>query len=64
MLVLLSLQQQMMLGREAILQVLISMVCVEVVLQKSRLTFLGYDSYPNGFDCANPYVWLPDAVPE
>jgi len=54
----------MMLGREAILQVLISMVCVEVVLQKSRLTFLGYDSYPNGFDCANPYVWLPDAVPE
>jgi len=25
---------------------------------------LGYDSYPNGFDCANPYVWLSDAVPE
>ncbi|KAJ7283442.1 glycoside hydrolase family 35 protein [Mycena rebaudengoi] len=24
----------------------------------------GYDSYPNGFDCANPTKWLPDAVPE
>ncbi|KAJ7162583.1 glycoside hydrolase family 35 protein [Mycena crocata] len=24
----------------------------------------GYDSYPNGFDCANPNNWLPDAVPE
>ncbi|KAJ7087201.1 glycoside hydrolase family 35 protein [Mycena belliarum] len=24
----------------------------------------GYDSYPNGFDCAHPDVWLPDAVPE
>ncbi|KAF9268257.1 glycoside hydrolase family 35 protein [Marasmius fiardii PR-910] len=24
----------------------------------------GYDSYPNGFDCAHPYAWLPDAVPE
>ncbi|KAJ6567229.1 glycoside hydrolase family 35 protein [Mycena vulgaris] len=24
----------------------------------------GYDSYPNGFDCANPNDWLPDAVPE
>ncbi|KAF9452019.1 glycoside hydrolase family 35 protein [Macrolepiota fuliginosa MF-IS2] len=24
----------------------------------------GYDSYPNGFDCAHPYVWSPDAVPE
>ncbi|KAL0580896.1 hypothetical protein V5O48_001089 [Marasmius crinis-equi] len=24
----------------------------------------GYDSYPNGFDCANPYTWAPDAVPE
>ncbi|KXN86326.1 putative beta-galactosidase A, partial [Leucoagaricus sp. SymC.cos] len=24
----------------------------------------GYDSYPNGFDCANPFKWAPDAVPE
>ncbi|KAG5733968.1 putative beta-galactosidase A [Termitomyces sp. T112] len=24
----------------------------------------GYDSYPNGFDCANPYVWASDSVPE
>ncbi|RDB20455.1 putative beta-galactosidase A [Hypsizygus marmoreus] len=24
----------------------------------------GYDSYPNGFDCANPYNWKADAVPE
>ncbi|KAF8076034.1 glycoside hydrolase family 35 protein [Lyophyllum atratum] len=24
----------------------------------------GYDSYPNGFDCSNPYVWKSDAVPE
>jgi hypothetical protein len=24
----------------------------------------GYDSYPNGFDCANPYNWSSDAVPE
>ncbi|KAG7096629.1 hypothetical protein E1B28_004046 [Marasmius oreades] len=24
----------------------------------------GYDSYPNGFDCAHPYTWAPDAVPE
>ncbi|KAJ7688379.1 glycoside hydrolase superfamily [Mycena rosella] len=24
----------------------------------------GYDSYPNGFDCAHPNDWLPDAVPE
>ncbi|KAG6823207.1 hypothetical protein H0H87_001603, partial [Tephrocybe sp. NHM501043] len=24
----------------------------------------GYDSYPNGFDCANPTVWKTDAVPE
>ncbi|KAH7927546.1 glycoside hydrolase family 35 protein [Leucogyrophana mollusca] len=24
----------------------------------------GYDSYPNGFDCSNPYTWGADAVPE
>jgi hypothetical protein len=24
----------------------------------------GYDSYPNGFDCANPYNWSSEAVPE
>ncbi|KAF9008853.1 glycoside hydrolase family 35 protein [Cyathus striatus] len=24
----------------------------------------GYDSYPNGFDCSNPYVWQADAIPE
>ncbi|KIJ67770.1 glycoside hydrolase family 35 protein [Hydnomerulius pinastri MD-312] len=24
----------------------------------------GYDSYPNGFDCSNPYTWAADAVPE
>ncbi|PFH52549.1 glycoside hydrolase family 35 protein [Amanita thiersii Skay4041] len=24
----------------------------------------GYDSYPNGFDCANPTIWKEDAVPE
>ncbi|KAJ6627468.1 glycoside hydrolase superfamily [Mycena sp. CBHHK59/15] len=24
----------------------------------------GYDSYPNGFNCANPYDWASDAVPE
>ncbi|TFK74453.1 glycoside hydrolase family 35 protein [Pluteus cervinus] len=24
----------------------------------------GYDSYPNGFDCSNPYTWKADAVPE
>ncbi|KAH0828009.1 glycoside hydrolase family 35 protein [Lanmaoa asiatica] len=24
----------------------------------------GYDSYPNGFDCSNPYTWAPYAVPE
>ncbi|PPQ68771.1 hypothetical protein CVT24_007713 [Panaeolus cyanescens] len=24
----------------------------------------GYDSYPNGFDCSNPYTWKSDAVPE
>lgn len=25
---------------------------------------IGYDSYPNGFDCTHPHDWLPAAVPE
>jgi len=24
----------------------------------------GYDNYPNGFDCTNPYDWKASAVPE
>ncbi|KAK7060173.1 hypothetical protein VNI00_000937 [Paramarasmius palmivorus] len=24
----------------------------------------GYDSYPNGFNCGQPYTWAADAVPE
>ncbi|KAF7331749.1 Beta-galactosidase [Mycena kentingensis (nom. inval.)] len=30
----------------------------------TNVDIYGYDSYPNGFDCAHPDTWLPDAVPE
>lgn len=44
---------------------LISMVGAGFVVGECSLLFgIGYDSYPNGFDCGTPDVWLADAVPE
>lgn len=61
------LSRRTMLGLEDTLPVSISMVrtfnwCWEGRITNDSIT--GYDSYPNGFDCAHPNDWLPAAVPE
>ncbi|KAG6849633.1 hypothetical protein H0H93_006756 [Arthromyces matolae] len=59
-----SLLRRMTLGQEHILQALISMVRDLPWLSHDSDIRTGYDSYPNGFDCSNPYDWASDAVPE
>lgn len=56
----------MTLGPEVLSQVLIYTVRAQFFFEFSQLISLcvGYDSYPNGFDCSNPYTWKTDAVPE
>lgn len=63
------LSQRTMLGLEDTSPVSISMVGTfswQLVLSRRTQIdpIIGYDSYPNGFDCAHPQDWLPAAVPE